>query len=193
MYQGEYGDNCQEDDKTKRLKLPRDWSMLLHQGTHEPSRLASRKSKHVSEEASTDFSQAPFCSFPVFECLLSQRCWSRRSRRYVLWHRFLLARSTSDPKQFCYLKWLYQLKIIARPQKHVLGWHILLPLIPCLWNSSMAWLLRPKQTWVLSPWFSYIQLGRVLNGELQDFLDLKEPVFSSPFLKTKFYLREASP
>lgn len=73
--------------------------MLLHQGTHEPSRLASCKSKHVSEEASTDFSQAPFCSFPVFECLLSQRCWSRHSRRYVLWHRVLLARSTSNPKQ----------------------------------------------------------------------------------------------
>jgi len=38
-----------------------------------------------------------------------------------------------------------------------------------------------------------IFMHRVLNGGVLDFLDLKQPVFSSPSFKTKLYLPEASP
>lgn len=75
------------------------------------------------------------CSFLVFEFLLYQSCWSRHSRKSLLWPR-LLAQWKRNPKQFYYLQWLYQLKMIAVPKRHVLGWQILLPVIPCLWNSS---------------------------------------------------------
>lgn len=51
----------------------------------------------------------------------------------VLWHR-LPCQPTINLNQLSYLKLSHQLKVTLMPKRHILEWHILLPLIHSLWN-----------------------------------------------------------